>query len=76
MVEGHSVMFMRQYKALESWLAGILRLLLRYGIQCNVSPEELLTYLKSPTYENDAVKLEEILNNELPLLHEAAEIRF
>ncbi len=65
-----------QCRVLESRLVSILSLLLKYGVQCNVSSGELLTYLQSPTYESNAVKLEEILNNELLLLHEVAEICF
>ena len=61
---------------MESRLARVLRLLLKYGVQCDVSPDELAAYLESPTYENNAVKPEEILNNELLLLHEVAEICF
>ncbi len=65
-----------QCKVLGSRLVSILSLLSEYGVQCNASSEELLTYLQSPTYEGDAVKLEEISNNELLLLHELVEICF
>jgi hypothetical protein len=65
-----------QCKVLESRLATVLSLLSKYGVQCNVSSKELLTYLQSPTYEKDAVKLEEILNKDLLLLHEVAKICF
>jgi hypothetical protein len=50
--------------------------LLKYGIQCNVSFEELLTYLEAPSYEDDTIKLNEILSDELLFLHEVAEICF
>ncbi|MET1159619.1 MAG: hypothetical protein ABWW65_01535 [Thermoprotei archaeon] len=66
----------KQYKALESRLVIVLRLLSRYEILCNVSLEELLTYLVNPTYEDDVIELDNILYNELLLLHEAAEICF
>ncbi len=47
----------------------------RYGIRCDVSFEELLSYLNAPSYEEDTISLDEILNEEL-LLHEVAEMRF
>ena len=67
---------MTQYGTLRSELGRILELLSGYGIQCSVSSEELLTYFSSPTYENDTVDLDEVLSNELLLLHEVAEICF
>jgi hypothetical protein len=66
----------RLYKVLKSRLSSILKIISKYGIQCNVSPEELLIYLESSTYENDIVRLDNIWNNELLLLHEVAEICF
>jgi hypothetical protein len=57
-------------------LTGVLRILLKYGIRCKVSLEELLTYLEAPSYEDDTIKLKEILGDELLLLHEVAEICF
>ncbi len=51
-------------------------ILREYGVQCSISPEELLVYLRAPSYEDDTVKLDEIINNKLLLLHEIAEICF
>ncbi len=47
----------------------------RYGIRCDASFEELLSYLNALSYGEDAVSLDEILNEEL-LLHEVVEICF
>ena len=44
-----------------------------YGIDCDLSCEELLGYLSGPTYEKDAIGAEEALSDELLLLHEVAE---
>lgn len=44
-----------------------------YGIDCDLSCEELLDYLSGPTYEEDTIGLEEVFSNELLLLHEVAE---
>jgi len=44
-----------------------------YGIACNLSVEELTSYLEAPSYENDTLSVAEILGDELLLLHEVAE---
>jgi len=44
-----------------------------YGINCDLSCGELLDYLVGPTYEEDTVGAEEVLSDELLLLHEVAE---
>jgi len=61
-------------QALESRLASALRILRQYGVHCNISPGELLAYLEGPTYEDDTVRLSDILSNDLFFLHEVAEI--
>ncbi|OWJ54914.1 hypothetical protein Pdsh_04200 [Pyrodictium delaneyi] len=55
-------------------LREVLERLREYGLRCSVSPEELLAYIQGPSYEDDRVTQEEILGEELLLLHEAAEI--
>ena len=55
-------------------LSTVLRLLRGYGLECSVSYGELLTYLNAPSYEDDRVTVDEVLANELLLLHEVAEI--
>ena len=62
--------------SIKSRLASVLGILLRYGVQCNVSFEELLAYLEGPSYEDDTIQLNDILSDELLLLHEVAEICF
>ncbi len=52
----------------------ILGILLKQKIKCRISDGELLEYLKAPTYEKDLIQLNEILNEELLLLHEVAEV--
>ncbi len=44
-----------------------------YGITCNLSVEELTSYLEAPSYEDDTLSMAEILGDELLLLHEVAE---
>ncbi len=44
-----------------------------YGVNCDLSCEELLEYLSGPTYEEDTVGMDEVFSNELLLLHEVAE---
>lgn len=44
-----------------------------HGIQCSLTPEELLTYITAPTYEDDKITPAEILSSDLLLLHEVAE---
>ena len=61
---------------MRSRLTSVLGVLLRYGVQCNVSFEELLAYLEGPSYEDDTTQLNDILSDELLLLHEVAEICF
>ncbi len=45
-----------------------------YGINCDLSCEELLGYISGPTYEEDTVGVDEVFSNELLLLHEVAEV--
>ncbi len=59
---------------IEDKLAKALNILREaYGIRCSLTPEELLTYITAPTYEEDKITPEEILPNDLLLLHEVAE---
>ena len=46
----------------------------KYGAGCEVSFGELLAYLSGPTYEDDLISLDQVLNEDLLLLHELAEI--
>ena len=55
-------------------LGDTLGILAKHGIRCSVSLRELLIYLRAPSYEEDSIKLDDILSNELLLLHEIAEI--
>ncbi len=52
---------------LEEWIK-------RYGMDNCVSADEVLTYLKAPTYENDLFDISSILNNEYLVLHELLEV--
>ncbi len=44
-----------------------------YRIRCSLTPNELLTYITAPTYEEDKIAPKEILSNDLLLLHGVAE---
>jgi len=41
----------------------IRRDLKRYGISCEITPKELITYLTADSYENDIFTMREILDN-------------
>ncbi|RLE60406.1 MAG: hypothetical protein DRJ35_03420 [Thermoprotei archaeon] len=45
----------------------------KLGFKCNVTLEELHTYLSAPTYEEDRITLEEISSNRYLCLHEVLE---
>jgi len=55
-------------------IEGVLRKLSKYGVTCYVSANELLAYLRGPTYTGDRTSIEAVLNNDLLLLHELAEV--
>jgi len=58
----------------EGVLGDVLGLLISaYGIDCDLTCDELLDYLRGPTYEEDTVGMEEMFSNEFLLLHEVAE---
>lgn len=44
-----------------------------YGVQCSLTPRELLTYITASTYEEDKTIPDEVLADDLLLLHEVAE---
>ncbi len=48
----------------------------KYNLNCDLSIDELMDYLNADTYEDEKISIGEILNNELLLLHEVAEICF
>ena len=50
---------------------GILR---NYGISCELIPEEFLKYVTAPTLTGDTTHLNDIIENDLLVLHEVAEI--
>ncbi len=46
------------------------------GYDCVVSVDDFINYLKSPVYEEDIYRLEDILGNKYLLYHELLEISF
>ena len=50
------------------------KILMNYGYKCNVSAEELVTYFEADTYEEDLITLDDVLKNQLLVIHELVEI--
>ena len=59
---------------LKDKLKGILEYLrVRYGLDCDLSYSELISYLTAESYERDKVSVEQILKSDLYLIHEVSE---
>jgi len=46
----------------------------RYGVVCSIGVDELLAYLRGPTYSGDRTPAEAVLSSDILMLHEVAEI--
>ncbi len=59
---------------LSAKIGRILGILGSYGLICQISIDEFLTYVTAPTVTGDITTLKDIIENEFLILHELAEI--
>ncbi len=55
-------------------IKNICNKLREYGVECNVSIEEFIDYMSSPTYVQDSFSIRDIIDNDYLLMHELIEI--
>ena len=61
-------------RVIEQKIKWALEILRGYNIECEVNVNEFFTYITAPTITGDITTVEEIIDNDLLILHEIAEI--